>query len=37
VADPARERRALEDSLKNAARGLLEGFFGRPKSDTTRR
>ena len=37
VADPARDRRALEDSQKRAARDLLEGIFGRPKPDTTRR
>jgi hypothetical protein len=34
--DRARARRALEDSLKQAARGLLQGLFGKPKSDTTR-
>ena len=36
-ADSARRaRRALEDSLKNTARGLLEGLFSKPKRDTTR-
>jgi hypothetical protein len=34
--DEARARRALEDSLKKTARGLLEGFFSKPKRDTTR-
>jgi hypothetical protein len=34
--DQARARRALEDSLKKTARGLLEGLFGKPKRDTTR-
>jgi AsmA-like protein len=36
-ADSARRaRRALEDSLKNTARDLLQGLFGKPKRDTTR-
>ena len=30
-------RRALEDSLKKAARGLLEGFLKPSKPDTTKR
>jgi len=34
--DEARQRRALEDSLKKTARGLLEGLFSKPKRDTTR-
>jgi hypothetical protein len=34
--DEARARRALEDSLKKTARGLLEGLFSKPKRDTTR-
>jgi hypothetical protein len=34
--DEARARRALEDSLKKAAHGLLDGFFSKPKRDTTR-
>ena len=38
AADSARRaRRAMEDSLKKAARGLLEGLFGGGKKDTTRR
>jgi hypothetical protein len=36
-ADSARHaRRAMEDSLKNTARDLLKGLFGKPKRDTTR-
>lgn len=34
--DEARARRALEDSLKKTARGVLEGLFSKPKRDTTR-